>query len=129
MKCASCGAENPDDKRFCGDCGSPLKSGESLSIKLKKRIAYQTAVVIALVSVLLMVIGLGFLGEANHLDAWGGDVAMVGHSFFNLAWFFGWLGVAGFVIAGLALLFSYPTLKSEKKVKSEPASQTPDKEK
>ena len=22
--CANCGAENPPDKRFCGDCGSPL---------------------------------------------------------------------------------------------------------
>jgi class 3 adenylate cyclase/predicted ATPase len=23
-RCANCGAENPADKRFCGDCGSPL---------------------------------------------------------------------------------------------------------
>ena len=27
MRCASCGSENPDSKRFCGDCGSPLGSG------------------------------------------------------------------------------------------------------
>ena len=25
--CASCGTENPADKRFCGDCGAPLSSG------------------------------------------------------------------------------------------------------
>ena len=24
MRCASCGAENTDDRRFCGDCGAPL---------------------------------------------------------------------------------------------------------
>ena len=24
MRCASCGSKNPDSKRFCGDCGSPL---------------------------------------------------------------------------------------------------------
>src|SRR6202163_2043000 len=26
MRCTSCGSENPDSKRFCGDCGSPLAS-------------------------------------------------------------------------------------------------------
>ena len=26
MRCSSCGSENPDSKRFCGDCGSPLGS-------------------------------------------------------------------------------------------------------
>jgi rRNA maturation endonuclease Nob1 len=26
MRCTSCGSENPDSKRFCGDCGSPLGS-------------------------------------------------------------------------------------------------------
>ncbi|HEY2200641.1 MAG TPA: zinc ribbon domain-containing protein, partial [Solirubrobacteraceae bacterium] len=25
--CPSCGAANPDGKRFCGDCGSPLAVG------------------------------------------------------------------------------------------------------
>jgi class 3 adenylate cyclase/predicted ATPase len=24
MRCSKCGSENPDDKRFCGDCGVPL---------------------------------------------------------------------------------------------------------
>jgi hypothetical protein len=24
MRCGKCYAENPDDKRFCGDCGEPL---------------------------------------------------------------------------------------------------------
>ncbi len=27
MVCPSCGTENPADKRFCGDCGTPLASG------------------------------------------------------------------------------------------------------
>ena len=26
MRCTSCGSENPDSKRFCGDCGSPLSN-------------------------------------------------------------------------------------------------------
>jgi class 3 adenylate cyclase len=25
MRCSKCGSENPKDKRFCGDCGSPLR--------------------------------------------------------------------------------------------------------
>jgi hypothetical protein len=24
MRCSKCGSDNPEDKRFCGDCGSPL---------------------------------------------------------------------------------------------------------
>jgi hypothetical protein len=24
MRCSKCGAENPVDKKFCGDCGAPL---------------------------------------------------------------------------------------------------------
>ena len=27
MICSNCGAENPPDKRFCGDCGTPLAAG------------------------------------------------------------------------------------------------------
>jgi class 3 adenylate cyclase/tetratricopeptide (TPR) repeat protein len=27
MACPNCGADNPPDKRFCGDCGTPLESG------------------------------------------------------------------------------------------------------
>src|SRR5690242_14269918 len=26
MRCSSCGSDNPTGKRFCGDCGAPLKS-------------------------------------------------------------------------------------------------------
>jgi len=29
--CPTCGATNPPDKRFCGDCGSPLASGDPAS--------------------------------------------------------------------------------------------------
>lgn len=28
MNCPACGAENPDDKEFCGDCGAHLDTGE-----------------------------------------------------------------------------------------------------
>ena len=24
MRCSKCGSDNPEDKKFCGDCGSPL---------------------------------------------------------------------------------------------------------
>ena len=92
----------------------PLKPGEELGIKVQKRIGKQTAYVIALISVLLMVIGLGFLRAADSLDKVF-DMYYVAHSFYNLAWFFGLLGVAGFFIAGLALLLSYPTPPTPKK--------------
>ena len=26
LVCPSCGAENPEDKRFCGDCGTKLEA-------------------------------------------------------------------------------------------------------
>jgi class 3 adenylate cyclase len=26
MRCAKCGSENPDSKRFCGDCGTALST-------------------------------------------------------------------------------------------------------
>jgi predicted amidophosphoribosyltransferase len=26
MRCSVCHAENPDKKRFCGDCGAPLSA-------------------------------------------------------------------------------------------------------
>ena len=28
MKCVQCNAENPEDKKFCGDCGAPLAAKE-----------------------------------------------------------------------------------------------------
>ena len=30
MKCPICGCENPDDYKFCHDCGSPLNFTESI---------------------------------------------------------------------------------------------------
>ena len=30
MKCQNCGAENPDSKKFCGDCGEPLSPPEAV---------------------------------------------------------------------------------------------------
>lgn len=31
MKCPKCGAENPEDLKFCGYCGSSIQAGSSLS--------------------------------------------------------------------------------------------------
>jgi class 3 adenylate cyclase len=34
MRCAKCGSENPESKRFCGDCGtalSPVRAAQSQS--------------------------------------------------------------------------------------------------
>ncbi|MBU0685527.1 MAG: zinc ribbon domain-containing protein [Thermoplasmatota archaeon] len=115
MKCANCGAENPDDKRFCGDCGSPFKPREAPGIKLQRRLDKETAFIIILIFVLLIIIGFGFLRAANYLNDKGIEIQYVAHSFYNLAWFFGWHGVAGFFMAELALWFSNPTRKKEKK--------------
>ena len=51
MRCTSCGSENPESKRFCGDCGSPLGSrcaskvidSDNLSVKLVELFAKQSA--------------------------------------------------------------------------------------
>ncbi|OGS56338.1 MAG: hypothetical protein A3K60_08320 [Euryarchaeota archaeon RBG_19FT_COMBO_56_21] len=87
---------------------------EGLSAKWQKRLAGRTAILIALISLLLIVIGLGFLRASNDLDHYGSDIGHVAHSFNDLAWFFGWLGVVGFFIAGLAYLLSLPIPKKEK---------------
>jgi uncharacterized membrane protein YvbJ len=30
MRCSKCGSGNPENKRFCGDCGSPLERQQLL---------------------------------------------------------------------------------------------------
>lgn len=51
MKCTKCNAENPEGKRFCGDCGSPLENAvaqgsaeaspaESLAVPGQERVWY-----------------------------------------------------------------------------------------
>src|SRR5436190_24115032 len=32
MVCAKCSAENPADKKFCGDCGAPLASQTAIAV-------------------------------------------------------------------------------------------------
>ena len=125
MKCPNCGAENPEGRTFCGDCGSPFDAVEGLSAKWQKRLAGRTAILIALISLLLIVIGLGFLRASNDLDHYGSDIGHVAHSFNDLAWFFGWLGVVGFFIAGLAYLLSLPIPKKEKEKGLVPESKPP----
>lgn len=97
----------------------PLKPGEELGIKVQKRIGKQTAYVIVLISVLLIVIGLGFNSASEDVSrSYTYGDGPVGSELLDLAWLFGWLGVAGFFIAGLALLLSYPTLPTPKKEKT-----------
>jgi predicted nucleic acid-binding Zn ribbon protein len=122
MKCLVCGAENPEGRTFCGDCGSPFDAVEGMSAKWQKRLAGRTAILIALISVLLIVIGWGFLRASNDLDYYyGSDISHVAHSFYDLAWLFGLLGIAGFFIAGFAYLLALPLPKKERVVS--PASE------
>lgn len=40
MKCASCGANNPDGNKFCGDCGKELApSSEGAGEKSRRKCA------------------------------------------------------------------------------------------
>jgi class 3 adenylate cyclase len=36
MRCSKCGSENPDSKRFCGDCGAALPTATAPSIELPR---------------------------------------------------------------------------------------------
>jgi len=113
MKCPNCGAENPEGKKFCGDCGSPLNG---LSAKWQVRIAKQIATVILLISVLLIIIGLGFNSASEDVSrAYTYGDGPVGSELLDLAWLFAWLGIIGFLVAGFAYLFSLPTPKKERK--------------
>ena len=113
MKCVNCGAENPEGKKFCGDCGLPLDAAEGLSARWQKRLAKQTASIIVLISVLLIIVGLGFNDRGEDLSRMY-DLHYVGTSLVDLAWFFGLLGIAGFFVAGLAYLLSLPIPRNEK---------------
>lgn len=114
MKCQYCGSENPDDKNFCGVCGSPLKSREALSIRWQKRLARQTGYILALISVLLIVIAIGIKAQADKIHGWFDFGVPVSHSLLNIAWLFALLGIAGFFVAGLAYVFSLPTIIRKK---------------
>lgn len=35
VKCPRCGEENPEDKRYCGDCGFPLNLGSGSAIETR----------------------------------------------------------------------------------------------
>lgn len=36
MKCPKCHSDNPDAKRFCGECGTQIPSSEEVSSSLTK---------------------------------------------------------------------------------------------
>jgi predicted nucleic acid-binding Zn ribbon protein len=94
MKCPVCGAENPDDKKFCGECGSELQSAGGLNIRYQRRQARQIACVFVLIAVLLIVIGIGIKSQAGEINEYYG-FGEVGHVLYNVAWLFALLGVAG----------------------------------
>ena len=128
MKCPNCGAETPDGKKFCGDCGSPLDAVEGLSAKWQRRLAQQTASIIVLISVLLVILGLGFnnAGEdLRNIQSLDSDLYLVGSALVHLAWLFGLFGIAGFFVAGLAYLLSLPIPKKEKEKGLVPVPKTP----
>jgi len=114
VECPNCGAENPEEKKYCGDCGLPLGAVGDMAAKWQRRLAKQTAYIIILISVLLIYIGLGF-------NATGEDLRRVygyfyaGSALVHLAWFLGLSGIGGFFVAGLAYLLSLPIPKKEMK--------------
>jgi len=116
LKCSYCGSENPDDKRFCGDCGSPLKSGATPFTSLQKGVARKIGYIFASMSILLILIGLGFKNQA---DGFLIHDTVLSHTLLNIAWLFGLLGVAGFFVSGLAYLLSLP-MPAKKKVEVKP---------
>jgi len=80
------------------------------------RIAKHTAYVIMLISVLLIIIALGFNSASEDVSrAYTYGDGPVGSELLDLAWLFAWLGIVGFTVAGVAYLFSLPTPETEKK--------------
>lgn len=108
MKCSYCESENAEDGKFCGECGFPLKSTEAPLIRWQKRMAKQTAIIIALISILLLVIAFGIKSQGDEIHQYFEFGNPVSHAFYNTAWLVALLGIAGFFIAGFAYLLSLP---------------------
>ncbi len=121
MKCPACGADNPDDKRFCGDCGSQLGQREAMNVLWQKRLAKQTGLIFVSISVLLIIIALGIKGQSDSLSSYTLEFTALKHALHEIAVFLGWLGVIGFLVSGLAYLFSLPT-PPRKKTEVTPAA-------
>ncbi|MBN2517390.1 MAG: DUF2116 family Zn-ribbon domain-containing protein [Candidatus Altiarchaeota archaeon] len=64
IKCPKCGAENPDDKKFCGDCGA--KIGE----KSRNRTLRLAIMIIAIgvIIAMLLYIALSIFDTFSYLD-------------------------------------------------------------
>lgn len=119
MKCAYCGAENPDDKKFCGYCGAPLRQAEGIEMRWRKPLARQISLVIVVASVASILISLGFNSAAEDLKREGillhdYGLGEVSSEFFDIAWLFGWLGIMGMFSAGFAYLLSLPVPRKVK---------------
>ena len=86
MRCSNCGAENPEGKKFCSDCGNmivlpPQPPVQYAPVQLKQ--PYQLRVnVFCLVGAVLAVISL-FLPWAMVQDKESGDIANLGAFDFN----------------------------------------------
>ena len=54
MNCKKCGSENPDDKKFCGECGAKLKKSDDIvtdaTPKDKKQHGRKTKIKFALIT-------------------------------------------------------------------------------
>lgn len=106
MKCATCGRDNPDDNKFCGQCGSPLGSAVSLTEAWQKRHALHTGLTFVAVSILLIIIGFGIKGTADGIDQ---SYFVIKGPLRDIAFLFFWLGAIGFAVSGFAYLLSLPT--------------------
>ncbi len=42
MVCSECKAENPDDKKFCGECGRPLEKAAAIAVPGEDGVYYCT---------------------------------------------------------------------------------------
>lgn len=110
LKCSHCGSENPGDKKSCRDCGVSLKSAESPDASWRNRVARQTAYICILISILLIVIAFGIKSQADDVPSYDHSLLHLKHALIDIAWLFGLLALGGLPVAGLAYLFSLPTI-------------------
>lgn len=73
MKCPDCGAENPDGKNYCSDCGSPITLPQPLHQPRLSKTALTFAIVLSVV--LIVVLGVVVYYLSTRFD--GGEVTPV----------------------------------------------------
>lgn len=69
MNCPTCGTENPEKFRFCGNCGTPLSSAAAPETESGARTLYFGAMQTPNRAKLILIKGEGLDGVAYHLNA------------------------------------------------------------